>query len=77
MALENKLGITDSAELHRAEERRISFGNRAKSPIWDVEIKRLLWAAMTDKINDRELYMKGIDRSYYYEGYSAFRAEDL
>jgi cell filamentation protein len=43
----------------------------------DVEIKHLLKAALTDKINDRELFMKGIDISYYYEGYSEYRVEDL
>ena len=48
-----------------------------RSPIRDIEIKHLLKAALTDKINDREIYMKGIDHSYYYEGYSAFKTEDL
>ena len=48
-----------------------------RSPIRDVEIKVLLKAALTDKIHDREVYMKGIDHSYYYEGYSTFKAEDL
>lgn len=48
-----------------------------RSPIRDIEIKHILKAALTDKINDREVYMKGIDHSYYYEGYSAFKAEDL
>lgn len=48
-----------------------------KSPVKDVEIKVLLKNALTDRINDREVYMKGIDASYYYEGYNAFRAEDL
>lgn len=48
-----------------------------RSPIKDVEIKHLLKAALTDKIHDRELYMKGIDYSYYYEGYTTFRAEEL
>lgn len=48
-----------------------------RSPIRDVEIKTLLKAALTDRVEDRELYMKGIDHSYYYEDYSAFRAEDL
>ena len=43
----------------------------------DVEIKVLLKAALTDKINDREVYMKGIDASYHYEGYTAFKTEDL
>ena len=41
-----------------------------RSPIKDVEIKYLLKAALTDKIDDREVYMKGIDYSYYYEGYT-------
>ncbi len=44
-----------------------------RSPIKDVEIKALLRAALTDKINDREIYMKGIDASYYYEGYETYR----
>lgn len=48
-----------------------------RSVVKDVEIKHLLKAALTDKINDRELFMKGIDISYYYEGYSEFRIEDL
>jgi cell filamentation protein len=48
-----------------------------RSVIKDVEIKQLLRNGLTDKINDRELFMKGIDISYYYEGYSEFRTEDL
>lgn len=48
-----------------------------RSPIKDVEIKVLLKSALTDKINDREVYMKGIDASYYYEGYNIYKAEDL
>lgn len=44
-----------------------------RSPVKDVEIKVLLKAALTDKINDREVYMKGIDASYYYEGYNVFK----
>ena len=48
-----------------------------RSPIKDIEIKYILKNALTDKINDRELYMKGIDTSYHYEGYTAFRAEEL
>lgn len=44
-----------------------------RSPIKDVEIKILLQAALTDKINDREVYMKGIDASYYYEGYNIYK----
>ena len=48
-----------------------------RSTVKDVEIKQLLKTALTDKIDDRELFMKGIDISYYYEGYSEFRIEDL
>ena len=48
-----------------------------RSPIKDVEIKVLLKGALTDKINNREVYMKGIDHSYYYEGYTTFKAEEL
>ena len=48
-----------------------------RSPIKDVEIKVLLKAALTDEINSREVYMKGINHSYYYEGYTTFKAEDL
>lgn len=48
-----------------------------RSPIKDVEIKTLLRAALTDKIDDREVYMKGIDASYHYEGYNVFKTEDL
>ena len=48
-----------------------------RSPVKDLEIKHLLKSALTDEINSREVYMKGIDRSYYYEGYEAFRAEEL
>lgn len=48
-----------------------------RSVVKDVEIKQLLRSALTDKIDDRELFMKGIDISYYYEGYSEFRIEDL
>ena len=48
-----------------------------RSPIRDIEIKYVLNAALTDDINSREVYMKGIDHSYYYEGYTTFRAEEL
>ena len=48
-----------------------------RSPIKDIEIKHLLKNALTDKINDRETYMKGIDHSYYYEGYSVYKTADL
>ena len=48
-----------------------------RSPIRDTEIKHVLKAAMTDRIHDREIFMKGIDQSYYYEGYTSFRVEEL
>ncbi len=48
-----------------------------RSPIKDIEIKYILKAALTDEINSRNVYMKGIDHSYYYEGYAIFKAEEL
>lgn len=48
-----------------------------RSPIKDIEIKHLLKSALTDEINSREVYMKGIDHSYYYEGYTTFKTEEL
>lgn len=48
-----------------------------RSPVRDTEIKHVLKTALTDDINDREIYMKGIDHSYYYEGYMTYRTEDL
>ena len=48
-----------------------------RSPVKDIEIKYILKQALTDKVNDREVYMKGIDASYHYEGYTLFRTEDI
>ena len=48
-----------------------------RSPIRDIEIKHVLKAALTDKINDRTVFMKGVDASYHYEGYHAYKAEEL
>jgi len=48
-----------------------------RSPIKDVEIKVLLKDALTSDVNSREVFMKGIDHSYYYEGYTTFKAEEL
>ena len=48
-----------------------------RSVVKDVEIKVLLKQALTERIHDRALFMKGIDVSYYYEGYSEFKAEEL
>lgn len=58
----------DKQDYHLAMER---------SPIKDIEIKVLLKDALTDKINDRDIYMKGIDASYHYEGYDIYRTENL
>ena len=48
-----------------------------RSPVKDLEIKTLLKAALTDRINDREVYMKGVDASYHYEGYDVFKTADI
>ena len=48
-----------------------------RSPVKDIEIKFILKQALTDKINDSEVYMKGIDASYYYEGYAIYKTENL
>ncbi|MFI3227232.1 MAG: Fic family protein [Clostridia bacterium] len=48
-----------------------------RSPIKDIEIKFLLKSALTDAVNDREIYIKGIDASYHYEGYTVYKTEDL
>lgn len=48
-----------------------------RSPIRDIEIKYVLKNALTDEIDSRDMYMKGIDHSYYYEGYTAFKADEL
>ena len=123
MALENKLGLTSSADLAREEERiskkkavelfengvldTLSAGKFStlqsihkylfediydfagklrkedyllameRSPIKDMEIKVLLKSALTDEINSREVYMIGIDHSYYYGGYTTFKTEEL
>ena len=123
MALENKLGLTSSADLAREEERiskkkavelfengvldTLSAGKFStlqsihkylfediydfagklrkedyllameRSPIKDMEIKVLLKSALTDEINSREVYMIGIDHSYYYEGYTTFKTDEL
>lgn len=129
MALENKLGITDSAALANIEKmpqstfdeivekyvemnvahpfregngraariwlaailkkelRQVIDWNQIdkndyllameRSPIKDIEIKYLLKQALTDKVDDREVFMKGIDTSYYYEGYTIYKTEEL
>ena len=48
-----------------------------RSPVRDIEIKHVIKNALTDKINDLEIFMKGIDNSYFYEGYKSYKTEDL
>ena len=48
-----------------------------RSPVRDIEIKHVLRTALTDQVNSREMFMKGIDHSYYYEGYTAFQTDKL
>ena len=48
-----------------------------RSPIKDIEIKYILKAALTGEVDSRDIYMKGIDHSYYYEGYTVYKAEEL
>lgn len=48
-----------------------------RSPVKDIEIKHILKAALTDQTDNREMYMKGVDHSYYYENYTTFKTEDL
>ena len=48
-----------------------------RSPVRDIEIKHVLRTALTDQVDSREMFMKGIDHSYYYEGYTAFQTEKL
>ena len=48
-----------------------------RSPIRDIEIKHILREALSDEVDSREMYMKGIDHSYYYEGYTTYKAEEL
>ena len=48
-----------------------------RSPVKDIEIKTLLFSALTDKTDDREVFMKGLDHSYYYEGYATYKADEL
>lgn len=72
--LKNEIGkVVDWSKVDK-EDYRLAM---ERSPIKDVEIKVLLKGALTDEINSREVYMKGIDHSYYYEGYTTFKTEEL
>ena len=74
MVLENKLGLTSPADLTREEDYLLAM---ERSPIQDIEIKHVQKAALTDEVSSREVYMKGINHSYYYEGYTTFKTEEL
>lgn len=72
--LKNEIGrVIDWSRVDK-EDYLLAMG---RSPIKDIEIKYLLKNALTDEINSREVYMKGIDHSYYYEGYTTFKTEKL
>ena len=72
--LKNKIGkVVDWSKVDK-EDYLLAM---ERSPIKDIEIKHILKAALTDEINSREVYMKGIDHSYYYEGYTTFKTEEL
>ena len=72
--LKNKIGkVVDWSKVDK-EDYLLAM---ERSPIKDLEIKVLLKGALTDEINSREVYMKGIDQSYYYEGFTAFKTEEL
>ena len=72
--LKNKIGkVVDWSKVDK-EDYLLAM---ERSPIKDVKIKALLKAALTVEINSREVYLNGIDQSYYYEGFTAFRAGDL
>ena len=72
--LKNKIGkVVDWSKVDK-EDYLLAM---ERIPIKDIEIKHLLKATLTDEVNSREVYMKGIDHSYYYEGYTTFKTEDL
>lgn len=72
--LKKELGVVVDWSLVDKEDYLLAM---ERSPIKDVEIKYLLKNALTSDVDSREVYMKGIDHSYYYEGYSAFKTEEL
>ena len=72
--LKSELGVVVDWSLVDKEDYLLAM---ERSPIKDIEIKHLLKGALTDKVNDRQVFMKGIDTSYHYEGYTTFKTEDL
>ena len=72
--LKNELGMVVNWSLVEKEDYLLAI---ERSPIKDSEIKHLLKNALTDKVDDRQVFTKGIDTSYHYEGYKTFKTEDL
>ena len=72
--LKKELGLVVDWSLVDKEDYLLAM---ERSPIRDIEIKYILKNALTDKINDREVFMKGIDHSYYYEGYTLYKVNEL
>ena len=72
--LKTELGVVVDWSLVNKEDYLLAM---ERSPVRDIEIKYLLKNALTDKVDDRQTFMKGIDHSYEYEGYFAYKAEDL
>ncbi|MBQ9793899.1 MAG: Fic family protein [Clostridia bacterium] len=72
--LKKELGVVVDWSLVDKEDYLLAM---ERSPIKDVEIKYLLKNALTSDVDSREVYMKGIDHSYYYEGYATFKTEEL
>ena len=72
--LKTELGVVVDWSLVSKEDYLLAM---ERSPVRDIEIKYLLKNALTDKVDDRQVFMKGVDHSYEYEGYYAYKAEDL
>ena len=72
--LKTELGVVVDWSLVNKEDYLLAM---ERSPVRDIEIKYLLKNALTDKVDDRQTFMKGVDHSYEYEGYFAYKAEDL
>ena len=72
--LKSELGLVVDWSLIDKEDYLLAM---ERSPIKDIEIKHLLKNALTDEVDNRQTFVKGIDTSYHYEGYTAFRTEDL
>ena len=72
--LKTELGMVVDWSLVNKEDYLLAM---ERSPVRDIEIKYLLKNALSDKVNDRQTFMKGVDHSYEYEGYFAYKAEDL